>query len=126
MSIDLNLYIRAVDTFAQTWTINQPSPNDPCTPGTPVDLTGCSAEMVIEALYDVTPVYSLSDSQATANGGTLTLGGRAGTIAISIPPADTESLANGSYSLRITFTDSSVQTFAAGSIFIDREVESWH
>jgi hypothetical protein len=125
MAVDLNLYIRAGDTFAQTWTISNPSAEGPSTPGTPVDLTGCSAEMVIEALYNVAPVYTLSSDSATANGGTLTLGGTAGTVAINIPSADTALLANGAYSFRITFSDASVQTFAAGSVFIEREVEAW-
>jgi hypothetical protein len=127
MDISLNLYLRSGDTFAQTWTISQPDPSDPAgqTPGTPVDLTGCSAEMVIESLYSVAPVYTLNSGQATANGGTLTLGGTAGTVLINIPPTDTDLLANGMYALRITFADGSVQTFAEGSVFLDREAQSW-
>jgi hypothetical protein len=123
----LNLSIRQGDTFTQLLTIANADPSDPSghTPGTPVDLTGCAAEMKIVAAYDVVAAYSLNSSSATANGGTLILGGENGTVAISIPAADTLNLANGRYDLKIRFADGSIHTFIAGSVLIEAEVTEW-
>jgi hypothetical protein len=121
----LNLTIRSGDTFRQTLTITNPSESDPTVPGTAIDLTGCVAEMDIVSTYDIAPVYSLSSTTPTANGGSITLGGAAGTVAISIPPEDTSLLANGAYDFRVKFTDGSIQTFIAGSVFIEEGVTAW-
>jgi hypothetical protein len=121
----LNLTIRSGDTYRQTLIIANPSESDPTVPGTPIDLTGCVAEMDIVSTYDVAPVCSLSSTTPTANGGSLTLGGTAGTVAISIPPDDTALLANGTYDLRVKFADDSIQTIIAGSVFIEQGVTEW-
>jgi hypothetical protein len=123
----LNLTVRQGDTFTQVLTISNADASDPTgrTPGTPVDLTGCVAEMRIAAAYNVAPAYSLSSAAATPNGGTITLGATAGTVTISIPPADTLSLNNGRYDLKIKFPDGSISTFVAGSVFVEAEVTVW-
>lgn len=99
----LNLYIRSGDTYSQIFTFNSADPSDLTgqTPGTPIDLTGCVAELQIVAQYNVAPVYSIKSDASTASGGSLTLGGTAGTVMLTIPPADTELLANGQYELKI-------------------------
>lgn len=120
----LNLSIRSGDTYSQLLTIYNPG-SSPNTPGTPVDLTGCVAEMKIVSAYNVAPVYALSSVAPTAHGGTITLGGSAGTIIISITPADTLGLANGQYDLKIKFSDNSIQTLVTGSVFVEQEVAAW-
>ena len=123
----LNLTIRQGDTFTQVLTIANAATSDPTgrTPGTPVDLTGCEAEMRIIATYNTAPVYSLSSLTETTNGGLIALGGTAGTVTITIPPADSSSLNNGNYDLKIKFTDGSISTFVAGSVFFERGVTQW-
>jgi hypothetical protein len=123
----LNLYIRSGDTYSQILTLSSADPSDPTghTSGTPIDLTGCIAELQIVAQYNVAPIYSLKSGVPTDNGGSLTLGASAGTVSLSIPPADTLLLANGQYDLKIKFADDSVMTFLEGSVFIEREVTVW-
>jgi hypothetical protein len=123
----LNLTVRQGDTFSQVLTIFNTDSSDPTgrTPGTPIDLTGCVAEMRIAAAYNVAPAYSLSSATATPNGGSIVLGAAAGTVTISIPPADTLALNNGRYDLKIKFPDGSIMTFVAGSVFVETEVTVW-
>jgi len=120
----LNLSIRSGDTYTQLLTVCNPG-SSANTPGTPVDLTGCVAELQIVSTYSVAPVYALSSVTPTTHGGTITLGGTAGTITISIPPADTLQLANGQYDLKIKFSDNSIQTLITGSVFVEQEVTAW-
>jgi hypothetical protein len=121
----LNLSIRSGDTYLQTLTISSASEADPTTPGSAIDLTGCMAEMDIVSTYDVAPVYSLSSAAPTGNGGSITLGGVDGTITISIPPADTMTLSQGQYDLKVRFADGSILTFVAGNVFVTDEVTKW-
>lgn len=123
----LNLAVRQGDTCQVSLTICDPAASDPTgkTPGTPVDLTGCSAEMQIVSAYNTAPVYSLSSTKATANGGTITLGDAAGTAVILIPPADTLTLATGKYDLKIKFPDGTISTFVEGSVTVSAEVTRW-
>ena len=114
----LNLYIRSGDTYARSFTF---AAGD----STPIDLTGCVAELQIVALYNVAEPYLLASEAATANGGTIILGDTAGTVNITIPPADTLLLANGQWELRIKFADDSVMTFLSGFVFIESEVATW-
>lgn len=121
----LNLTVRSGDTYAQTLTLSSASESDPTVPGTAIDLTGCVAEMDIVSTYDVAPVYSLSSATPTANGGSITLGGEAGTVTISIPSDDTLLLADGKYGLKIKFADDSIHTIVAGSVFVEAEITEW-
>jgi hypothetical protein len=123
-----DLHIRSGDSWSQIFTIAAPDPTDPTghTPGTLIDLTGCTAEMQIVAMYSVAEPYLLTSESVTANGGTLVLGGTAGTVSISIPPVDSLLLANGQYELRIKYADSSIQTLLSGSVFVEREIATWH
>lgn len=114
----LNLYIRGGDTYARSFTF---AAGD----STPIDLTGCIAELQIVAMYNVADPYLLNSESPTTNGGTITLGGTAGTVSITIPPNETLLLANGQWELRIKFTDDSVMTFMSGSVFIEQEVAVW-
>lgn len=114
----LNLYIRSGDTYARSFTF---AAGD----STPIDLTGCAAELQIVALYNVADPYLLTSDAPTANGGTITLGGTEGIMNITIPPDDTSLLANGQWELRIKFADNSVMTFLSGSVFVEREVAAW-
>ena len=81
--------------------------------------------MQIRLNYKMPPMLSLSSSQLTANGSGITLGGTAGTIAISITPADTQTLGNGLYDLEIEFTDGSIQTPVAGTVVVNQEITVW-
>jgi hypothetical protein len=114
----LNLYIRSGDTYARSFTF---AAGD----STPIDLSGCVAELQIVAMYNVAEPYLLTSEAATANGGTITLGGTAGTVSITIPPEDTLPLANGQWELKIEFADESAMTFLYGSVFMEREVATW-
>jgi hypothetical protein len=114
----LNLYIRSGDTYARSFTFADGN-------STPIDLTGCMAELQIVALYNVVEPSLLTSEAPTANGGTITLGGTAGTVNITIPPDDTLLLANGQWELRIKFADDSVMTFLSGAVFVENEVSTW-
>lgn len=118
MEATLNLYIRSGDTYARLFTF---AAGD----STPIDLTGCTAELQIVALYNVAEPYLLTSEAPTANGGTITLGGTAGTVNITVPPDDTLLLANGQWELKIKFTDDSAMTFLSGSVFVEQEVAAW-
>lgn len=118
----LNLYVRAGDTLSQTLTLSSPG-STPSTPGTPINLTGCSAEMNIVTATGVT--YYLNSTTATANGGILTLGGTAGTIVIYIPDTDTITLVAGQYDLRVQFANGYRSTIVAGQVFVTPEVAPW-
>jgi hypothetical protein len=114
----LNLYIRSGDTYARSFTF---AAGD----STPIDLTGCVAELQMVSLYNVADRYVLTSVAPTANGGTITLGGTAGTVNITIPPTDTLLLANGQWELKFKFTDDSAMTFLSGSVFTEQEVATW-
>lgn len=78
-------------TYYKTFTIS--------TSGSPMDLTGyTSAMQVREALDSASPLLSLT------NGSGITLGGTAGTIAVTITSAQSSAIAAGSfvYDLEIT------------------------
>ena len=120
----LNLTLRTGDTFSFVLTCQNPATGGSGS-NTPIDLTGCAAEMQIVSTYNIAPVYSLSSVTPTANGGTIVLGGTAGTISISIPPDDTLGLAAGKYDLKVKFADGSIQTIVTGGVFVEREVTVW-
>jgi hypothetical protein len=87
---------------------------------TPVDLTGCSAEMHIrEKLESPTILMTLS----TANN-RIVLGGALGTIALRITDEDTAAIAwkSGVYDLRITFPGGESVYFVEGNVTADRKV----
>jgi hypothetical protein len=111
----LDLYIHSGDIYARSFTF---------TAGdlTPIDLTGCVAELQLVAMYSGAGPYLLTSETATDNCGTITPGGTAGTVNITIPPADRLLLANGRWELKIKFTDHSAMTFLSGSVFIEQEV----
>lgn len=123
----LNLSVRQGDTFARILTIFNADPADASgqTPGTPVDLTGCVAEMQIVPSFNAARPYSLSSVAATANGGTIILGGAAGTVAIDIPAADTLTLNSGEYDLKLKFPNGDIMTFVEGGVTVDQEVTVW-
>lgn len=118
----LNLSVRTGDTVRTVLTLTNPG-STPTTPGTPIDLTGASAEMNVVSPSGVK--YYLNSTTATANGGILTMGGTAGTITIYIPPADTMTLLGGGYDLRVQFSNGDRTTIVAGSVFVSAEVAPW-
>ena len=102
------------DTFVQfTWTAG----------GEPVDFTGAVARMMIRDLpADASPLISIS---TTANSsGSIALGGKAGTIGVSITkaatsgvnPTNTTLLAQ--YDLLIDWSNGTTTKFATGSAYI--------
>ena len=114
------MQVQQGDTFTMVFTLLQTVIG-----GTPVDLTGCVAELAVRQSYASAVVYLLSSAAPTANGGTLTLGGTLGTIAALIPPADTLTLATGNYALRVKFPDGSIRTYLEGSITVQAQVSQW-
>jgi len=122
----VNLAVRQGDSYSMLLTLSNPSSSDPrgVTPGTPIDLTGCVAEMQIRDLYGNVQL-SLSSASATENGSILTLGGTAGTINIAIDSADTLALVAGVYDLRVKFANESILTFVAGTVEVTKGVTTW-
>jgi hypothetical protein len=87
---------------------------------TPVDLTGCSAEMHIrEKLESPTILMTLS----VANG-RIVLGGVLGTVTLRITDEDTATIAwkSGVYDLRLTFPSGESVYFVEGNVTADRKV----
>ena len=88
--------------------------------GVPIDLTGCSAEMMIRReVDDSVPLVSLS----SADGG-IVLGETAGTIAIAIDEATTSELASGKayYDLRLTDSLGKHRRLIQGQVIISPAV----
>ncbi len=119
----LNLTAQAGDTFSQLLTWMNP-PVGTAAP-VPVDLTGCVANMSIAQNYGDKPMLTLSSSQLTPNGSGLTLGGTAGTIQITITPADSAALQSGVYDLPIEFSNGTISRPVAGSFSVLPEVTVW-
>ncbi len=70
--------------------------------GVPIDLTGCSAALMVRTTYDAaTPLVSLSSPSAG-----ITLGGAAGTIRIEIDSTVTATLPPGTAVYDLKLTDS--------------------
>jgi hypothetical protein len=116
----LDLYIEQGATYRSTIVYAQANADG--TAGTPYDLTGCTARMMIRSKQadTGTPVVSLT----TENGG-LTLGGTDGTIAIYIEPMATESVsiaAKGVYDLEIVFPSGDVSRVVEGKVTFDPAV----
>lgn len=122
----LNLIVRQGDTYGMLLTLTSAVAGvSPATAGTPIDLTGCSAEMQIRPRVGGPISYSLSSAVATNNGGIITLGGAAGTVALSIPPADSATLVAGIYDLRIKYPSGEISTYVAGDVTVEHEVTVW-
>ena len=120
----LNLTIQQGATFSQqlTWS----NPDSTGSAGTPIDLTGCSAELGIATQPGETPAYTINSTTPTPNGGILTLGGSAGTIGILIPWEDTVALPSGVYDLAILMADGvTLNRIITGSITVLPEVTPW-
>lgn len=84
MALRHDLDIRQGETWSWSWAKTSG--------GSAVDLTGYSARMSIKAGYEgATEAYLSSGSDA--DGGTITLGGAAGTIALAMTAAQTSELA---------------------------------
>ncbi len=96
------------------------------TPGTPIDLTGASAQFFVRSLTKPTiPQLTISSPEPTANGSNLALGGTAGTLQLTIASADTDTLQTGAYDLRIRFPNGTTQTYLTGAFTVTGEVEPW-
>jgi hypothetical protein len=94
-----------------TWTTN----------GTAVDLTGYTAKMQVKwATTDANALITLTDTSG------ITLGGSAGTIAITIPYATMQTIPAGYavYDLQLTSSGGEVTPLIAGDFKIRHEVTS--
>lgn len=122
----LHLDVRQGDSYAMELALSNAASSDPrgLTPGDPIDLTGCKAEMQIRDAFEVVQL-SLSSASTTENGSGLTLGGTAGTIQIDLSPADTLTLASGVYDLRIQFSSGEIRTYVAGRVDVTKGVTAW-
>lgn len=107
---DLTLYQGA--TFSQYFTWKNSD-------GSPVDLTGFSARMMARETLDSQAFLTLT----TANGG-ITLGGTAGTILLTLNPADSAAISAsaGVYDLELVSGSGDVQRLLQGNIYVSREV----
>ena len=88
--------------------------------GAPVNLTGYSAAMMVRNSYnDASPILSL-----TSAGGQITLGGAAGTIAISASNTLTAALpaSNGFYDLELTSAGGTITRLMQGKVTITPQV----
>jgi hypothetical protein len=106
---NLNLAVRAGDTYRNTFTWTNPASSDPSgrTPGTPIDLTGASCVFKMNQA-------TFSSSAPSTQGSTITLGGAAGTILCKLVPADTATLTSEGYALTVTLADGTVSTLLIG------------
>ncbi len=120
----LNLVVQQGDTYTMQLTWTNP-PTGTQTTGTPVDLTGCTANMQVRQNYGEPVILALSSSQLTTNGSGLSLGGTAGTITINITPADTQTLQSGLYDIEVEFPNGSIQTPVGGSLTVNPGVTVW-
>ena len=84
MTIRQNLTIRQGETWSYVYTH--------LAAGSPVDLTGYTARMSIRESFEGTNEAYLSTG-ADANGGTITLGGVAGTVTLAMTAAQSAALA---------------------------------
>lgn len=122
----LDITLRQGDTYALTLTLSNAIVSfSSTTAGTPLDLTGCSAQMGFRVQPASPLVYKLNSIHATVNGGSLVLGGTAGTIVVHIPPADSVSMKNGVYDLRVKFPSGDIYTYVAGSFNVSPQVTPW-
>ena len=120
----LNLTIQQGATFQQTLTWS--NPNSTGGAGTPIDLTGCSAEMSIATQPGEPASYTINSVTPTPNGGLIVLGATAGTIQINIPWQDTLDLPNGVYDLAILMSDGkTLNRIVTGSVSVLPEVTQW-
>lgn len=88
--------------------------------GTPVDLTGYTARMMLRVTYDdPTPLIELTDAN-----GRLVLGGTAGTIDIHITATDTANLSfkTAKYDLELVDSTGVVTRLVMGSVRLSPEV----
>jgi hypothetical protein len=85
----------------------------------PVDLTGASGRMQVRR--DHAAATKLLDVPAVT--GTVTLGGTAGTIAVSVPPASTSALPIGDavYDIEVQFASGRVERVLQGRVRISPE-----
>lgn len=105
----LNLYAQTNQTFNKvlTWSIS----------GTPVNLTGYTAEMDIKWRGGTTPIVALS------TGSGITLGGSAGTIAITVSASTMATLEEGTYEYDLVLISGSVKTpLVRGSFNVEEGV----
>jgi len=107
LSVVINIEVEKGSTFRHTllWTYEEE-------PQTPIDLTGCTAEMQIRPYQDADEIlYEMT----TSNGG-LTLGDAAGTIEMYIPNQDSTAWEwnDGVYGLEITFPNTDVRRLSRG------------
>jgi len=90
-------------------------------PGTPVDLTGCTARAQIRATVTSPDVlYAMT----TAPDGGITLGGTAGTITIDIDEPTTAGFTwkTAVYDLEIVFANGKVRRLLQGGVSVSPEV----
>lgn len=111
----LNLKLRQGSTFAPaplTYTYDEAGL-------VPIDLTGYTARMQIRDVDSNALLHSLT----TEDGG-LTLGGAAGTIALSISATDTAAFewTTGKYDLELVAPSGFVTSLLAGSVVVTAEV----
>ncbi|NBX03384.1 MAG: hypothetical protein EBR02_04870 [Alphaproteobacteria bacterium] len=108
---DLTIYQGA--TFSQILTWKDGS-------GELVNLTGYTARMMARESIDAASAFI---TMTTENGG-ITLGGAAGTIALSISAANTAAITaqGGVYDLELVSGGGVVTRLLAGNVFINREV----
>lgn len=101
-------------TWDRTFTWESP-------PGTPVNLTGCTARLQLR-VRDSDPDPPLLE--LTSQNGGITLGGAAGTVAVVITPAQSSALAfkTANYDLEIVWPSGRVDRFLQGTITLDTEV----
>lgn len=107
-----NITIEVGADFRKSILLEQPA-------GTPVNLTGYTARMMIRSNYaDANPLISLTSSSG------ITLGGTAGTMEISIPAATTAALSAGlaAYDLELTDTLTKKIRLLQGSVTISPAV----
>lgn len=116
--------VRAGDTRRLPLTLSNPTSSG--TAGTPIDLTGASAQFILRTAQAPTGIQlTVLSTQPTANGSSLTLGGTAGTITLVLTSADTDTLKLGSYDIRVKFPDGTTQTYLTGAFSVSSEAEPW-
>ena len=85
MTTRQDLIVRQGETYSFTWT--------KLSGGSAVNLTGYSARMSVRTHFGGTQEVYLSDG-SDADGGTITLGGAAGTVVLTMTAAETAALAD--------------------------------
>ena len=86
---------------------------------TPISLVGCSAQMMFRETLDGNALVTLSTA-----GGTIVLGGAAGTVTITFSDVTTQALSvtRGVYDLDVTFADTHPRREVQGAWILDRSV----